>query len=413
MATNTRNSKLDKKTTSASQPTSTKDIFSSPLTLSQVASPKIMGARDSHIIILSKLGEIQETIMHFNSRMDTLENKVDTLISLREASESEEAGNKALKLKDDLQPDWNQKLKNFASAIFNKTKCEEKAELYKKWIEDTPDYLPLKFRPIKLKNGNPSVETIRMKDAQHTYRSEVQSLLAYAESHNSKIQLIQQEMKCIIEASTDIIMQQDALLRIWNHECEVKQETSLSRWANRKKFLIEKREEALANGIEMTKDKDSKIKTDTDKNDKNNNKSAVNKKKALASNNDNKSQISIKANSKKKAPVPRQRHHSDGPDGKHQEEVKHKQKTGPIRKTESLDMVKSAKRQQNRGPAGKGPRSKRNLESTQVYQPGNSNFLYQHQYPPIPPPNMAWGHRPPHPAPWANPHFMMQTLPNF
>lgn len=263
---NGRNAVLDK--------TKNLTVNESTLINSPGVSPKIKGKSDAPSFFLAKLEELDTKVENIDSKMDHFGALIDRCISNQEelkdrldnitkminysqtttasATNTTNASSSATG-KTKLQPDWDDLLNQYAKAFLNRQKCAEKAELYEEWIAETPAYLPLKFRPKA--DINPAIQKLRLEEAQNAYRSEAKAFCEYAKSHDDRINLLNGKMIKMIQSASDSI----ALMELWTEDKKIKEDRAQSRWNTRKKFLIEKRNEALENKESMAVEEPPKI----------------------------------------------------------------------------------------------------------------------------------------------------------
>ena len=155
-------------------------------------------------------------------------------------------------LKKQIQLTWSDNLRQRSKAFANFIKSKEKAELYENWLTESPDYLPLKFRPKTIAGNNTTIADLRMKEAKSAYKSEVQILRTYALTHENRVHEIDQQMKLAIEDIAEITENdKSALLEWWKKETSEKEDLDRQRWQKRAAFLTKKKQEAEENSVTM------------------------------------------------------------------------------------------------------------------------------------------------------------------
>ena len=250
-------------------------------------------SKDSSIFnIISKLSdqitELNQTIGCIATRLTTLENEVkghrgetrDIKLKLNEVVQSTgQISNyvesldmqmcndktnqiiieECLRIKEGNSVIWKETMNERKKSFWHGTQNFGKAKLYTGWIEDSPEYLPLKYRPKV--NTSDSQITIDQKVilAKIKYRDEIKLLYQYSEDHDLKVLEVDSHMNEIIENITSSELHRNVLLQMWAEETEINENISRQLWTKRLEFLKRKKEEEEASGTSRTIDENSQI----------------------------------------------------------------------------------------------------------------------------------------------------------
>ena len=195
--------------------------------------------------LVSEVAELKASIQSMN-----LVGLGDAITDLAARISKQEEAASSIKLKDrcrnavrELGHTWKDLLSKRNAAFFNYLKCKEKSELYSTWIEDSPDFLPLKFRPKPIAGNNPKIEALRLTNAHSNYRSEAKALLAYSTTHLEKLESLEQQLIFIVDGLTDDEDLRKDILEQWKIDKSHGESTSKDRWDKRKAFLKKKKDE--------------------------------------------------------------------------------------------------------------------------------------------------------------------------
>lgn len=153
----------------------------------------------------------------------------------------------ALKLKRRMSVEWsecmNDRKKSFWHFILNR----RKRLLYTKWSEETPQFLPRKFRP-KFPNNKPEIAKIRLREAHQKYHNNIQEMKIYEESHLEKFKSYDDRIMCRIDMFEIEPEVKNKLQDLWFTDTTNQEQHSLSIWTKKERFLSKKKHEELASG---------------------------------------------------------------------------------------------------------------------------------------------------------------------
>ena len=133
-------------------------------------------------------------------------------------------------------------------ACWNAIHNSEKADLYEEWINKSPNFIPLKYRPKKHENELPEITTRRISEAKFKYKNDVDNMRTYAQRHLDKLIEMDEKMARIIEHSSTSEEETSLMDKWWANDVQKNFTISLQLWQKRKKFLERKKNEEEING---------------------------------------------------------------------------------------------------------------------------------------------------------------------
>ena len=143
---------------------------------------------------------------------------------------------------------WNDNLNKRKQGYWNFIKNQKKSELYDIWRAETPNYLPLKYRPKRVNDEIPEYTQSRITEAKLKYGNEIIIMKAYAKNHQRKYKDLDQSMMEIIYDLTDNDEERRKLIEIWEKDVRKQEEHSNQLWFKKEKFLKDKKHEDQQNG---------------------------------------------------------------------------------------------------------------------------------------------------------------------
>ena len=162
----------------------------------------------------------------------------------------------ALQIKDEHQVVWNDAMNKRKQSYWHSLQNQCKAALYEQWINESPQFLPLKYRP----RVNPSdcQETVeqKVKLAEKQYRDDVNLMRHYEEIHAMRVSSADEHIQHILE-SVDCEETRNLTAKLWNEEVQKNEAISQQLWKKRKAFLVKKKHEDEANGCHQTQTENS------------------------------------------------------------------------------------------------------------------------------------------------------------
>ena len=194
--------------------------------------------------------ELNQQISELNDRL--LRDKRDNLLK-----------EKCNRLKHKISMTWRDTLNKRKQAYLNHLKNKSKADLYEEWLTSTPNYIPLKFRPKAIIGNNQRVAELRIAEAMSSYRTAVQTLRVYAETHQERCSFFDSLMADCIDKISESDDERNLLKERWEADVHNNEVISLQKWEKNRNFLISKKKEseesADPNNMFVTKTWDEQI----------------------------------------------------------------------------------------------------------------------------------------------------------
>ena len=124
-----------------------------------------------------------------------------------------------------------------------------KAKLYQRWAEESPEFLPKKFRPKRIKDEDRSATELRIKQARSDYINNISLLKRYEKIHDEKCRTSDERMIEKINSMTNHDLEvRRHLSNLWWEEIASEESRSLSMWNKRERFLNKMKQEELKAG---------------------------------------------------------------------------------------------------------------------------------------------------------------------
>lgn len=183
-----------------------------------------------------------------NIMQSTLESIEEAAKFLKKKELQQENEKEARKIKRKHMTEWNENLQKRKKRFWHSIQNGNKAKLYTQWAEETPDFLPRKFRPKYISNENPEITKVRVKEAHQKYRFNIEEMEIYAKVHDDKVQEIEQKMSLwtnTLDATQQI---KHAVQDQWITDTQRDEAKSLDIWSRKESFLSRKRHEELNSG---------------------------------------------------------------------------------------------------------------------------------------------------------------------
>ena len=205
---------------------------------------------DASSLILSSLSK-QET---------TLELATDDINELSQFWFSDKSqtvlADKCQVLQIQIATKWQDKLNDRKLHYWHFIQNDKKSQLYTEWLECSPLYLPLKFRPTKLNNEVPAATQQRIEVARGRYRGEIEVLRSYAESHKRKYLDIDQNIDSLISSLTQSAAEIKILNTWWHNDTDRNAHISQQLWSKKRHFLVTQQKQDLEANDYLLKSKD-------------------------------------------------------------------------------------------------------------------------------------------------------------
>ena len=104
-------------------------------------------------------------------------------------------------------------------------------------MDESPDYLPFKYRPQINRSDHFEAVNQRVQTAEENYRSNIELMNYYAETHASKTANADNQIMTLISEATRCENIRTELTRLWQEETELNEQISKQLWLKRERFL--------------------------------------------------------------------------------------------------------------------------------------------------------------------------------
>ena len=146
-------------------------------------------------------------------------------------------------IKSSISTKWADLQKQRSKYFRNFVKNEKKAALYNSWIENSPNYLPLKYRPKRIPGEIRPYTDARVKEARQKYHNDCQLLQQYAQIHEARFKELDTEARQMINKWADTSDQDEMLSNMWKEETEANEARAQDTWNRNERFLKRKKYE--------------------------------------------------------------------------------------------------------------------------------------------------------------------------
>ena len=133
----------------------------------------------------------------------------------------------------------NQRKKSYSNFVKN----YRKAQLYKDWMESSPDFLPLKFKPKRVPGEIPSYTNAKIAEAKQRYYNDVNLMLEYSKIHQARAKATDKSMLELIKNSCENEDEISTLSQIWKDETTENEMRAAQAWLKTERFLTKKKHE--------------------------------------------------------------------------------------------------------------------------------------------------------------------------
>lgn len=223
------------------------------ISTAQVSSPRLKGRQDSPVVLYDRVISLETLMSNVLSNQADMMKMLDKLLSDKNKKDNEEAAQKVLS--STMSETWKELQNKRRDAFTKHNRNQELAVLYEEWQSESPDYLPKKFRPMKIRGNNSEVAEIRMNEAKSSFRSEVKMLKAHANNHLERLSTINEQAKDMINRSSGEDQCRETLYEKWSKESHDAEENVREKWISKRTYFIKLKEDDLANGVPMEKTK--------------------------------------------------------------------------------------------------------------------------------------------------------------
>ncbi|MCP4458234.1 MAG: hypothetical protein GY816_09465 [Cytophagales bacterium] len=142
---------------------------------------------------------------------------------------------------------WKEKMNERKISFWHYLQNAAKAELYEMWLLDSPDYLPLKYRPKINEKDSDMLLQMKSEEAQQKYTDDIDLMCEYSQQHEERVQKIDSEIKNLINEWTFSEEENSGILEIWAAEVKNNEQISYQLWNKRSNFLLKKKREEEEN----------------------------------------------------------------------------------------------------------------------------------------------------------------------
>ena len=146
-------------------------------------------------------------------------------------------------IKSAISMQWTDLQKQRGKYFRNFVKNQKKAELYNSWIQNSPGYLPLKYRPKRISGEIHSYTNARVEEAKQRYHNDCQLLQQYAQIHEARYKELDAEARNMISKSVETSDQDETMWKMWSDEAELNESRAKDTWSRNERFLKRKKYE--------------------------------------------------------------------------------------------------------------------------------------------------------------------------
>lgn len=187
---------------------------------------------------------------HPNPVIENNPTRLDKIIALNERlltdKKQEVINRKCIDIKRSLKSTWSNILNQRKQHFWNFLKNHHKAELYKEWSNQFPNFIPMKYRAKYITNESPSAQKVRIEKSREKYHSDIPLMMVYAESHKAKYEKADDEISALINGRATE-EEKHVILNWWQSDIQREETISLDKWNHHLNFLTRKREEEMDN----------------------------------------------------------------------------------------------------------------------------------------------------------------------
>ena len=184
----------------------------------------------------------------------TVENKTKELSDfvLKEKKEKS-LKEKCNRIKHSIGLQWTQSLNQRKKFYGNFVKNYRKANLYKDWMNSSPDFLPLKYKPKRIPGETASYTKAKIAEAKQRYKNDVEQMLEYSKIHQGRVAATDKTVSELIERLCQAVEEESTLKQIWKDETSQQELKVAQAWLKTERFLSRKKhEDGLRNEITLT-----------------------------------------------------------------------------------------------------------------------------------------------------------------
>ena len=131
----------------------------------------------------------------------------------------------------------NQRKKFYSNFVKN----YRKHKLYKNWLESSPDFLPVKYKPKRVPGEIPSLTELKINEAKQRYTNEVNLMLEYSKIHQARVAAVDQEINELLKNSCQSEEETNILQEWWRDETAEQENKMAQAWLKTERFSTEKK----------------------------------------------------------------------------------------------------------------------------------------------------------------------------
>ena len=150
---------------------------------------------------------------------------------------------KCTRIKRNLSIQWIQATLKRRKFYKNFVKNYKKHQLYTEWMESSPDFLPLKYKPKRIPGETPNFTDARIREAQQRYKNDVALMLQYSKTHQARVSAVDEEITQLIKDSCETDEEVSTLQDIWRDEAAEQEMRAAQTWSKTERFLTRKKHE--------------------------------------------------------------------------------------------------------------------------------------------------------------------------
>ena len=169
-------------------------------------------------------------------------NKELTDMIITEKKKSDLRG-QCTRIKRNICLQWTHSLNERKKHYNNFVKNYKKHGLYKDWMESSPDFLPLKYKPKRVPGEISSHTEAKISEAKQRYQNDVTLMLDYSKVHQSKVTKVDQGATQLIRDSCETEEQIQTLQEMWRDEISEQESRAAQAWTKTERFLCKKKHE--------------------------------------------------------------------------------------------------------------------------------------------------------------------------
>ena len=202
-------------------------------------------------LLYSKMSDLEKKISSCKCRNESVDSGKEKIVQIHELLSLEKQNRKfedqCKSIKNQIAVFWSRNLSQRKKSFWHYCMNSSKANMYSQWIEDYPDYIPLKFKPKRIPNENQDATSHRVNKAREDYRSSVDLHKAYAASHEQKFKAVDSAVLGHIEKVTSLPEEQRILKEWWSDDTARCEHQSFQIWSKKENFFNRKRTEDIEN----------------------------------------------------------------------------------------------------------------------------------------------------------------------